>query len=263
MHPPFLCPHCHEGTLRVGVAGARCEICGATFAVRDGVLDLVPDLPSRRTLAQATLELETVVRIYESRLWRRSPAVAAAFGVTFDDEVDLILEAAAPKAGCRMLDIACGPGNYSRELASRVGSCSVVGLDISMPMLRTAVSLARRRGLDNLLFVRASAMDLPFPAGSFDAVNCCGALHLFPDVARALSEVRRVLAPSGRFTVAAVRQPALPLASLGGLLLQRLAGIRQFTEQGLESRLTEAGLGDVRFAHSKRAWLVASAAKVG
>lgn len=254
------CPTCRAAPLAVSDGDARCG-CGATFLLHDGVLDLIPDLRPRRTLAQAAMQAEPIVRIYESRFWRRSAPLAAVLGLSFEREVELILEAAALAPDASILDLACGPGIYSRELARRAPSGRVVGLDISAPMLRAAFGRARREGLENLTFVRASALELPFADGAFDAVNCCGALHLFPDIARALSEVRRVLAPRGRVTVAVARRPDLPLARLGALAMRRLGGVEQLTQQDLESRLLAAGLADVHFAHAARGWMIASATR--
>ena len=254
------CPACRAATLAVGADAARCK-CGASFGVRDGVPDLIPDLRLHLTLSQIAMQAQPIVRIYESRFWRRSAPLAVVLGLSFDREVELILEQAELAPDAVILDLACGPGIYSRELARRAPSGRVVGLDVSAPMLRTAVGLAQRDRLDNLSFVRASALDLPFVDGSFDAVNCCGALHLFPDIARALSEVRRVLAPRGRFTVAVARKPDVPLAGLEALAMRRFMGIEQLSEIELESRLVRAGLTGVRFAHAARGWMVASAAQ--
>src|SRR5208337_3212248 len=72
-------------------------------------------------------------------------------------------------------------------------------------MLAHARRLTAEERLANLFFVRGDAQRLPFPAACFDLVNCCGALHLFPEPARALAEVSRVLRLHGRFAATPFR----------------------------------------------------------
>ncbi len=255
----FVCPKCRRA-LRLDGAEARCA-CGATWPLDDGVLDLLPAPPERRSPAQALMESEPLVRIYESRLWRRSPLLVVPFGISFDRERDLILSEARLRPDAAILDLACGPGIYSRAFARQAPAGVVVGLDLSRPMLRTAAKLARGEGIGNVAFVRANALDLPFEAERFDAVNCCGALHLFPDVPRALGEVRRVLKPGGRFTTAVVRTYGGWLGERLGEISRRATGLRPFTDTGIQDLVRGAGLADVRVAHSKRSWLIASASK--
>ena len=118
----------------------------------------------------------------------------------------------------------------------------VVGLDLSLPMLRTAVRLAREERMSNLLFLHGSALDLPLADDRFDAVNCCGALHLFPDVSRALFEIHRVLVPGGcRFTVAAFRRGEGTISNSINVLRRRFTGVDTFTSGDLGK--TNAGRG--------------------
>jgi ubiquinone/menaquinone biosynthesis C-methylase UbiE len=162
-----------------------------------------------------------------------------------------------------VLDLACGPGIYSRPLARRLPTGTVVGLDLSLPMLRTAVRLAREEGVGNLLFLHGNALDLPFADDRFDAVNCCGALHLFPDVSRALSEVHRVLVPGGRFTVAAFRRGEGTISNQVNVLRRRVTGVDAFTSGELERRLRGAGFDDVGRHHTGRVWQIMRGVKRG
>jgi ubiquinone/menaquinone biosynthesis C-methylase UbiE len=93
----------------------------------------------------------------------------------------------------RILDVAIGTG---RSLPHYPGGVSVTGVDLSPQML----DVARRRADELGLTVdlrEADAERLPFADGSFDTVVCALALCNIPDPARAVSEMRRVLAPSG------------------------------------------------------------------
>jgi len=229
--------------------------------VSDGILDLLPGAPMRRSLAQISMEAEPIVRVYESRLWRRGPHVALVLGISFEREQELILRAGALTGSERILDLACGPGIYTRPFARRVPAGSVVGLDLSLPMLRYASRRVREQGLHNVLLVHGTALGLPFAPDHFDLVNCCGALHLFPDARRALAEVHRVLKPGGRFTVAAFRRSDGPVATLRNTIGRRLYGIDAFSPRDLAVRLREAGLDAVECLHARAAWLIMSARK--
>lgn len=258
------CPACGGGSLLTGAtdaAGVRCDGCGASYPVSAGVIDLLPGMAQRRSLAQRLMEAEPVVRIYESRLWRRSAVAARALGITFEQERDVILRAAALGAAATVLDLACGPGIYTRPLAHQAYAGSVVGLDLSLPMLRYASQRLREEGLTNVVLIHGTALQLPFPADRFDLVNCCGALHLFPDVPRVLGEVHRVLKPGGCFTVAAVRQHGGSLAALDAAVRRAIFGVSAFAPAALTARLTQVGFEGVQCHYAKRLWLIMSAHK--
>ncbi len=106
--------------------------------------------------------------------------------------------------GDRVLDIACGPGNFTHYLSEHVGDGFAVGVDYSVPMLRQAV--ADNAGV-KAGYVRADARRLPFPDNSFDAVCCFGALYLIPDPLVAAAEMIRVLAPGGRIAISTSHRP--------------------------------------------------------
>ncbi len=109
-----------------------------------------------------------------------------------------LLDVAALGEGERVLDIACGTGIVARTAARRVGRRgSVIGLDISAPMLEAARAAAAREGV-SVEWREGSALKLPFPDGAFDLVLCQQGLQFFPDRPMALREMCRVLASGGR-----------------------------------------------------------------
>jgi SAM-dependent methyltransferase len=180
--------------------------------LRDGYLDLL-DIGDAAAphLAQRLLETKAMPVVYE-RL--AHPLVMRRSGgrrmPLWSKEQQLGLEMLAPNRGEPVLDIACGPGNFTRTYAEAVGEALVVGLDISRSMLAYAV---RRTPNANVAYIRADACALPFRASSFPAVSCFGAMHLFEDPMEGLGEMVRVLAPGGRIalmtTCEAPRRPGM------------------------------------------------------
>lgn len=112
----------------------------------------------------------------------------------------VLLALADPTPQDRALDVATGTGHTALALAPFVGQ--VTGLDIAPRMLEQARRLACERGLSNAEFVEGSAEQLPFPDASFTLVTSRHAPHHFRDAGTFLREVRRVLAPGGRFVLA-------------------------------------------------------------
>lgn len=101
-------------------------------------------------------------------------------------------------AGARVLDVGCGIGGTSRFLAARAG-CHVTGIDLTEEFVRTAELLSVRTGLaERTAFRRASALELPFEARSFDVVWTEHVQMNVADKARFYGEIARVLRPGGR-----------------------------------------------------------------
>jgi SAM-dependent methyltransferase len=102
-----------------------------------------------------------------------------------------------------VLDIATGPGEPALSLAALVGpEGKIVGIDPIPEMVAAARRAAIRVGLKNVEFHVASAGDLPFPTGSFDAVISRFGAMFFPSPADAVREMLRVLKPGRRLALA-------------------------------------------------------------
>lgn len=131
-----------------------------------------------------------------------------------------VAEAANIGRGDRVLDVACGTGVVAREALRRVApDGSVTGLDLNPGMLAVARRLEPR-----VTWREGRAEQLPFTDGGFDAVTCQFGLMFFPERARAVAEMWRVLRPGGRLA-AAVWGPledAPGYVALGRLLRRRI-----------------------------------------
>lgn len=107
------------------------------------------------------------------------------------------------RAGMRILDLACGPGNLTRRLAALVAPDGVViGVDLAAGMLERA----RAADTPNARFEVMDIEELRFDDASFDAATCGHGLQFVPHLDRALGEARRVLRTGSRF-VASVPAP--------------------------------------------------------
>ncbi|PWD52243.1 SAM-dependent methyltransferase [Serinibacter arcticus] len=110
-----------------------------------------------------------------------------------------LLDDLAP--GLDVLDVGCGPGTITVDLADIVAPGRVVGVDTSHEVLLKASELAAARGVSNTLFEPADVFDLPYGSASFDVVHAHQVLQHLDDPVAALREMRRVLRPGGVLAV--------------------------------------------------------------
>lgn len=105
------------------------------------------------------------------------------------------------RAGLDLLDVGCGVGTVTADLAALVAPGRVVGVDASRAALDAAAATAQAAGVA-VTFEVAEATALPFEDASFDVVHAHQVLQHLPDPVAALREMRRVTRPGG---VVAVR----------------------------------------------------------
>ena len=124
----------------------------------------------------------------------RATGYVELFASASDQAIENLLDAVGARPKLNALDLCCGQGNVSEALIRR--GCEVVGIDFSPAML----AFARNRA-PSAVFIEGDAQSLPFGDAQFDiVVSNLGICHV-PDQPRALTEVRRVLRPNGRFAM--------------------------------------------------------------
>lgn len=261
----IVCPKCNTQNSSLVLrekSSFHCHECKSTYSMENGFLELLPKGLNRRTISHAIMEWEPIINTYESRWYRKSVFATLLFGISFQDEYELISGIADLKGHERVLDLACGPGVYTRPLAKQLPNGLAIGMDLSLPMLSHASSKARQEQVHNVLFLHGQAENLHFPNNEFDYINCCGALHLFSNLPNALKEIYRVLKPSGKFTSTAYRN-WIP-GALADKLVEwhyRHMGCNYFRSKELQKKFQDSGLINIICHHDKRYWIIMSAAK--
>ena len=100
------------------------------------------------------------------------------------------------RPGMELLDVGCGPGTLTADLARLVAPGRAVGVDASADVVAVAAKLAVDPSV-HLAFDTGDVYGLAFPAGSFDVVHAHQVLQHLADPVAALTEMRRVCRPGG------------------------------------------------------------------
>jgi len=137
----------------------------------------------------------------------------------------LAMERAKLASGKRVLDVGCGTGQSTLQLAECVGATGeVVGIDVSQIMLERAARRVAERGAQNVRFLNADAQIHPFDASSFDVLYSRFGVMFFADPRAAFANLRRALSPRGRLAFvcwqAIEKNPWMsePIAAIAGLV---------------------------------------------
>lgn len=168
------------------------------------------------------------------------------------------------EGGERVLDIGCGNGKITSEIAARLPRGSVVGVDPATAMIAFATHHFPPAIHPNLRFVVADVRNLPFRE-EFDLVVSFNALHWVPEQDRALRSIRTVLKPTGRTLLQFV--PQGDRVSLEDVIEQTrqsprwagyFAGFRKpfvhLTPQEYQSLAEQSGLRVIQLKVTDRSW---------
>ncbi|MEF3274620.1 MAG: methyltransferase domain-containing protein [Chloroflexus sp.] len=255
--PLITCPRHAETTLKVEqidrvvngmieTAQLRCPQCGTTYLIVGGILDLIGwRWPT--SAAHLVNELPLAAWAYE-RTWR-PVALRLLSGEPFSlqREVALITRLVGVEREGLLIDVGCSNGLYARAMAQARqqlgGNGLVVGIDLSLAMLREAQQRSQRAGL-TVSYIRASAQALPFAAGTVHGLVMGGTLNEIGDIPAALREWQRLLTPRGRGVImsltAADSAPARALQQIlasGGLQFPTISELNHlFVSAGLHLR---------------------------
>jgi SAM-dependent methyltransferase len=101
------------------------------------------------------------------------------------------------RSGQTLLDVGCGPGTITADLARLVSPGQVIGLDASEEVVAQAQAHATEAGVTNVQFVTGDLFDLAYDDASFDIIHAHQVMQHLVDPTAALVELRRVLRPGG------------------------------------------------------------------
>ena len=139
----------------------------------------------------------------QAEYWNTQGARWVEVGPRIDAQLEPLglgaIERAVVRAGEHVLDVGCGCGQATLQLAERVGATgTVVGIDISEPMLARARERAVEAGLENVEFHRGDAQTEPFPESRSDLIFSRYGVMFFADPEAAFANLRAALRPGGR-----------------------------------------------------------------
>lgn len=143
--------------------------------------------------------------LVRARFTRTADQFAKFSLCTRSDEANHLVAMAAPRGDELALDLACGPGTFTRAFTRAVRF--VHGLDITPALLTLARAAAAKENLVNCVFECGDAYALPYAAAKFDLAACAYALHHLENPAAALAELARVVRPGGKLALVDVFVP--------------------------------------------------------
>jgi SAM-dependent methyltransferase len=210
-------------------------------------IDLLEDAAPESTGATQNLMLTKAVPMIYERWWR--PTLGRAFkgltGPGMEEEKRIARLLLGLAGGHKVLDVACGPGNFTRSFGTTVGMNGLaVGIDASETMLERGARELERSEAENVCLLRGDASQLPFLDGSFDGVCCFAALHLFADPFDSLTDMARVLAPGGRIAIMTSVRRQITLPPLKPVL-ERTSGMRVFEQDEIVGALQDRGFTEI------------------
>jgi ubiquinone/menaquinone biosynthesis C-methylase UbiE len=163
------------------------------------------------------------------------------------------------RPGDRLLDVGCGPGTLTADLAATVSPGEVVAIDLSPAVVEEARGYATQRGLANITFVVGDFRQVGLSPGTFDVVHAHQVLQHLADPVGALAEMARLATPEGIVAVRDSDYGAItwspPDAALDRWLqiysaVARHNGAEPDAGRRLQTWARSAGLSDVRYGSS-------------
>lgn len=188
------------GTLRLdrGTSTALVKPSDVTYPIIDGIIDFCP--VSSDPIAAA---YDKAVPRYDSYMMSSTILIRIigriVWGFASDrDPVDNALMLLPDRFDGVLLDVPVGTGVFTASLYRRYPSATIIGVDISMNMLRRVRTRFQEQGVTNIHLIKADAAHLPIANAAVDMVLSMNGWHAFADKQRAVAEMRRVLRKDGR-----------------------------------------------------------------
>lgn len=124
-----------------------------------------------------------------------------------------VVKTVKAKPGMRILDVCCGTGRLTRELAKAIQpSGQVIGVDFSEKMLNEAwKNINNSTGKENVKLLQGDALNLPFEGNSFDGVTVGWGLRNLPDLRRGIQEMIRIVHSGSMVVSLDMGKPAIPV----------------------------------------------------
>jgi ubiquinone/menaquinone biosynthesis C-methylase UbiE len=257
------CPACGHDDFKQGPTSLTCTACRREYSFQNGIADLAPPKPSGRGLTQHLMESRFYARFYEDVMRPRLTSLVS--NRSMREEFALSSEMLDLDADTRLLDVACGTGNFTRYFTQKLrekhgvdGNFLVTGMDLSWPMLETARTYLRREGLDDQVYlIRGDASRIPARRAAFNRLHCSGALHLMPRIDEVLRNFARVVEPGGVCVIGTFRVgDSNPVKRLLKRAAELPTQFHWFTEDELAKRLERAGFDMVESDAAKDALTV-------
>ncbi len=175
----------------------RVEHADVTYPVIDGIVDFCPERNDRIASAY-----DKVVPRYDSYMLSSTVAMKVlcriVWGFPSDrDPIEKALALLPDRFEGILLDVPVGTGVFTASLYSRYPSATIIGVDISMNMLRKARARFREQGVNNVHLIKADATHLPVGDAAVDMVLSMNGWHAFADKQGMASEMHRVLRQDG------------------------------------------------------------------
>ena len=158
-----------------------------------------------------------------------------------DDMRRCVVDMAEVKNGDFVLEVGCGTGFTTYEIANRVGEENIVAVDLTPEQMMKAVER-----YPSASFFRGDAENLPFRDSTFDASISAGSIEYWPNPVRGIAEMARVTKEGGRVVILAPRKPSNPLVRKFAESIMLFPSTQQcvawFSQVGLEDiRVVETG----------------------
>src|SRR5438445_6045566 len=175
----------------------------STHEVAKRAINQWTDSKGRTSVSGAPAESTDI--LFERVAWLYAFCRERLFRDDTERMISVLWRNETPRSGIKLVELGCGPGFYSRNLAKRFPQIAVTGVDRSQSQIRTARQRVAAARIQNCLFERVNALALPVADASFDVLIASRIFTILPDHERAVAEMFRVLKSGGRCFIAEPR----------------------------------------------------------